>query len=313
MAAAGYSRDFAVRRAHRRRGTTIPSPHAAASHPDRLLDVLACPLCGGNLHRDGSSLRCVERHTFDIARHGYVSLLAGTGRPSSADTAAMVQARSSFLAADHYAPLADALARTVAGLCPPDGTVLDAGVGTGYYLAAVLDALPAATGAGLDTSTYALRRAARAHSRAGAASWDLWRPLPLRSGAFDLVLNVFAPRNGPEYRRVLRADGALVVVTPTPRHLGELRPHIGLLTVDSAKPERLRQALAGHFHDAHTEVHEYALGLTAQDVDNLVSMGPSAHHVDADDLRRRVARLADPFEATASFRVSTYRPRDLPD
>ncbi|MGC4387892.1 putative RNA methyltransferase, partial [Streptococcus suis] len=34
----------------------------------------ACPHCGQALGLDQSSLRCPNRHTFDIAKQGYVNL-----------------------------------------------------------------------------------------------------------------------------------------------------------------------------------------------------------------------------------------------
>lgn len=288
-------------------------PEAAyepARQPERSpFDVLVCPLCGEPLAPAGASLRCAARHTFDIARQGYVGLLTGSMRVASADSAAMVEARDSFLRAGHYAPLARRLARLAGPLCPPGGTVLDAGTGTGYYLAALLEAAPGAAGLGLDASKYALRRAARAHPRAGAATWDVWEPLPVRDGTVDLLLNVFAPRNGPEFRRVLRPDASLVVVTPTAGHLAELRGRMGTLSVDTDKEERLRRTLADHFRPAHTESLEYALALPSQDVRNAVAMGPSSHHLGHDEAARRAGSLETPFEVTASFTLSVYRPR----
>jgi 23S rRNA (guanine745-N1)-methyltransferase len=277
----------------------------------RLLDVLRCPLCGDRLDTSAGALRCGSRHTFDIARHGYVSLLTGDMRAGSADTAPMVQARDAFLGAGHYAPLARTVAEAGARWCAARGTVLDAGAGTGYYLAAALDTVPEAVGLGLDVSKFALRRAARAHSRAGAAVWDVWHDLPVRSESVDVVLNVFAPRNGPEFRRVLRPGGALVVVTPTPRHLVELRRAAGLLTVDAAKEERLGRTLDAHFRAERDEALEleYALRLTPQEAEDLVSMGPTARHVDAGELGRRIAAMGAPVETTASFSVAVYRPR----
>jgi 23S rRNA (guanine745-N1)-methyltransferase len=286
---------------------TTPIAHHDPRH--RILDVLACPLCRGRLQPTGQALRCASRHTFNIARHGYISLQTGNRRPTSADTAPMVHARTAFLQAGNYAPLARTLADHTATLCPPGGTVLDAGAGTGYYLATVLEALPSAAGLGLDTSTHALRRAARAHPRAEAASWDIWQPLPVRTRSVDLVLNVFAPRNGPEFHRVLQPDGALLVVTPTPHHLTELQRHIGLLSVDPAQQERLHRTLAAHFHHDHTEALEYATPLTAHDIDSVASMGPTAHHLHPDELQRRIALLHKPLTVTASFLVSVYRPR----
>ena len=276
---------------------------------DRLLSVLTCPLSPAALRRTDGDLRCAGRHTFDIARHGYVNLLTGRRRAPSADSPDMVRSRASFLGAGHYDPLARTLAELATELAPPDATVLDAGAGTGHYLAAVLDALPEALGLGLDSSVPALRAAARAHARAEAAGWDVWRPWPVRTGCADLVLNVFAPRNGPEFHRVLGPDGALLVVTPTARHLRELRASTGLLAVDPGKEDRLRRTLAAHFRHERAESLEYAMSLTAEEVAALVTMSPAAHHVDAGQLRGRVERMAAPVRVTASFVVSVYRPR----
>ncbi|MEW2608661.1 putative RNA methyltransferase [Streptomyces sp. NPDC047880] len=275
---------------------------------DRLLSVLTCPLCPSALEHTAGALRCAGRHTFDIARHGYVSLLTGHRRAPSADSPGMVRSRAAFLGAGHFGPLARTLARLATQLAPPDGTVLDAGAGTGHYLAAVLDALPEALGLGLDSSAAALRMAARSHPRAAAAGWDVWRPWPVRTGCADLVLNVFAPRNGPEFHRVLAPDGTLLVVTPTVRHLRELRGPVGLLAVDPRKEERLRRSLDALFRLDRTEPLEYPMRLSADDAACLVAMSPTAHHLTAAQLGDRVRRLGTPVPVTASFAVSVYRP-----
>ncbi|MFF7868388.1 putative RNA methyltransferase [Streptomyces qaidamensis] len=276
---------------------------------DRLLSVLTCPQCPAGLEHTRGALRCANRHTFDIARHGYVSLLTGHRRAPSADSPDMVRCRASFLGAGHYDPLARTLARLAGELAPPDATVLDAGAGTGHYLAAVLDALPGALGLGLDSSVPALRAAVRAHARAQAAGWDVWQPWPVRTGCADLVLNVFAPRNGPEFARVLGPDGALLVVIPTVRHLRELHGPVGLLAVDPRKEERLRRALDARFRLDRTEPLEYAMRLTAEDITRLVGMSPTARHLTAAELRDRIGRLGTPVPVTASFAVSVHRPR----
>jgi len=199
---------------------------------------LRCPLCGASLERSAAALRCASGHAFDIARQGYVSLLAGRLAPVG-DTADMVQARAEFLAAGHYARLAEAVARAAGDLDTgaenPAGGVADIGAGTGYYLASVLDRQPGRAGLALDASKFAARRAARAHPRIGAVVADVRARLPIADGAAAVALSVFAPRPAAELRRILHPAGRLLVVTPDPDHLGELAGPLGLLAVDPRK------------------------------------------------------------------------------
>jgi 23S rRNA (guanine745-N1)-methyltransferase len=264
---------------------------------DGALPYLRCPVCEQPLSRAERALRCPRGHSFDIARQGYADLTAGR-LPHVGDTAGMVADRVAFLAAGHYDFIAGALAGH-----KPDGLVLDAGTGTGSYLARVLDAAPGATGLGLDVSKPALRRAARAHPRAAAVLADLWRPLPVADAAAELILNVFAPRNGAEFRRVLRPDGRLVVVTPAADHLAELVAAHGLIRVDPDKAARVSGALDDHFVLEDAAELRRELRLTAAEAGTLIGMTPSARHVEPAELPTEAVQV------TAAVRLATYRPR----
>jgi 23S rRNA (guanine745-N1)-methyltransferase len=265
------------------------------------LCLVLCPLCGESMVVSPGALRCARGHSFDRARQGYVNLAAGRA-PHSGDTAEMVAARAEFLAAGHYDFITTALC-DAARTAYPGGLIVDAGAGTGHHLAAVLDAVPTADGLALDASKPALRRAARAHPRAGAALCDTWGRLPLADGAAGLVLDVFAPRNGPEFRRVLRPGGALLVVTPEADHLAELVSRLGLLRVDPDKAERVAASLDG-FALAGETVLRRPLTLTSAEARTLVAMGPSAWHT------ARVA-VPDGITVTASVRLGVYVDRSI--
>ncbi len=252
----------------------------------------------------GRSLRCPRRHSFDIARQGYVNLTAGQVTHPG-DTTQMVAARADFLAAGWYDFISTAVAAASAG----GGLVVDAGAGTGRHLAAVLDAHPAAVGLALDISKPAVRRAARAHPRAAAALCDTWRRLPLADRAASVVLDVFAPRNGAEFHRVLRPDGTLLVVTPTAGHLAELVGPLGLISVDAAKEDRVAASLSSWFVPVDEQRMESSLRLTQTEVSTLVGMGPSAWHTDLETLAARIAALPTPATVTASVHLRRLAPR----
>ena len=137
------------------------TPQAAAA--------LRCPVCGGALMPLGTSLRCPQGHSYDMAKEGYVNLLAIQRRHAAdpGDGKAMVRARRAFLQAGYYAPFQKALAELCLEYAPECGEthLLDAGCGEGSYDRVVYDAF-AAQGrpcvlAGFDLSKDAIRLAAK--------------------------------------------------------------------------------------------------------------------------------------------------------
>ena len=287
----------------------MPGPEMSAL--DRALPILRCPVCGETLARVGSSLRCPNRHSFDIARHGYASLLSD-GRPRSGDDAPMARARLRFLAAGHFAPIRAAVAELATGPARPPATVLEVGCGTGYYLAGALDALADARGLGLDSSVRALRAAAKAHPRAAAATWDVFRPFPVASASVDLVLDVFAPRNPAEFHRVLSPEGRLIVTRPDDEHLAELRRQVDrMVGIDPEKEERLHRALDPYFELVDSERLDYTASLAHEEAVDLMLMTPSAHHLSDENLAEVDAGTL-PTEVTVSVLASAYRPRPAP-
>jgi 23S rRNA (guanine745-N1)-methyltransferase len=273
-----------------------------------VVDLLACPECEADLEIVERTLLCAAGHSFDIARQGYVSLLTGASTKMTGDTSEMVRAREEFLAGGHFAPIATAVAEAVAETRVGDARVLEVGAGTGYYLAAVLDTQLEGWGVGLDVAKPAARRIARAHPRVGAVIADAWQRLPLRGAAFTHALSVFAPRNAAEMWRCLTDDGTYIVVTPNPQHLRELIEPLGMAGVDADKTHRLGEAMSGWFERVARTTVEFEMSLPHADVDAVVGMGPSGHHLSAATRATRIAALPAEIAVTASVQVSCYRP-----
>jgi 23S rRNA (guanine745-N1)-methyltransferase len=267
------------------------------------VDLLRCPVCLGALEAGEGVVRCGEGHSFDVAKQGYVNLVPGNG-----DSAEMVEAREAFLGAGHFRRLTGALVEEALNV-EASGAVVDVGAGTGHHLAYVLAAPPERFGLALDSSTPALKRAARIHPRVAAVGADAWKPLPLRGGVAALVLSVFAPRNADELARVLAPGGSLVAVTPTTRHLAELVGPLGLLSVPDEKEDRLDAQLGERFELANRRTIEHPMFLTRDEAAQIVRMGPSAWHVDEESVAQRLAALPEPLAVTLSVTLSAFRRR----
>ncbi len=255
-----------------------------------VLTWLRCPLCHQPFDLVDSSLVCPSKHTYDVARQGYVNLL-GRGAPANADTAEMVAARDRFLSAGHYQSITDAVAAAV----PHAHRLVDVGAGPGHHLAGVLTQLSGARGLAVDVSVPACRRAARTHPRMASVVADTWAGLPMADGCVDAVLCIFAPRNPAEFARILSDDGVVVVVLPQPDHLAELRRSHALMDVGTAKLEKLVRASGDQLQLVSTTMVSRDLELTQQESTDLVAMGPNAFHatttVPASRVRLSVACL----------------------
>nr|AQQ75046.1 hypothetical protein [uncultured bacterium] len=181
---------------------------------------------------------CGARHSFDIARSGYVNLLQPQDRRSRAagDPVAAIDARAALLAAGVGRALIDAIAQRVSALdLGAHPVIVDLGCGSGDALAAVAGA---GTGIGIDLSTAAVDRAAR---RFPGRLWvvaNADRRLPLLDRSVDLVMSIHGRRNPSETARVLRRGGSLLVAVPAPDDLIELRE-----LVQGARVERDRSNL----------------------------------------------------------------------
>ncbi|MDQ0896019.1 putative RNA methyltransferase [Agromyces ramosus] len=245
---------------------------------------LRCPNCLLDLTQiDVRVYGCAAGHRFDRAKHGYLTLLAPRAPRTIGDDREMLAARATLLEGGAYAPIGAALVDAVQATLPTGARsplrIADFGCGTGYYSAVLARALPEAAFLLADRSPDAVRTSLRAHPDATGVVLDIWRPLPVRDAVVDVALNVFAPRNGPEFARVLRPNGRLVVIVPTDAHLHELRAEGALLDVPTGKADRVAEQLAvAGLGTRSTVPVEYTIEADASTRALLAGMGPSAHH-----------------------------------
>lgn len=241
--------------------------------------LLACPICHEPLQLTGTALRCTNRHSFDIARQGYVNLLRGNKQVHGYDRASFEQRRQVF-ESGLYDAIARELCHTIESLAP-QLPVVDAGCGEGFFARAVKH-LTGASVCAFDISRDSVQLAATADPEDHIA-WlvaDL-AAIPIQTGQAGCVLDVFSPANYGEFRRVLAPGGHIVKVVPTARHLHELREQAGGRL---RHQEYSNQRVLDHFaHSCVLDTRKTAtctLALEPAAIEALVAMTPMLFKVD---------------------------------
>ena len=176
------------------------------------------------LTEDSKSLVCngARKHTFDFSSKGYVNL--SLAQSATGDSREAVCSRSQFLDSGYYAPIREKLCELIAEY-KKDGFVIDAGCGEGYYTEGIADMCYLA--AGFDLSKFAVASTAsrlkcKQDARRFAAVASVFE-LPVKSGAADAVISIFAPCAEDEFCRVLSDNGIVIVVSAGEDHLMGLK------------------------------------------------------------------------------------------
>ncbi len=268
--------------------------------------TLLCPVrgCHRPLARDGRRLACPRRHSFDVARSGYVNLLQPQDRKSlrPGDSAEVTAARRRLHARGLALPLEEATTRLLT-LAPTDA-VLEVGCGDGHDLAAVAGRA-GSEAHGLDISVAAIDVAARRYPglRWIVANGD--RFLPYADASFRAVLSITGRKNAGEFRRVLRTDGTLLVVVPGPDDLIELRAAILGEGVRRDRLDDARTALAPCFT---FERHQPIRRVVCLDADSIRDVMISSYRGLRASQRARLAAVGR-LEVTFSRDALLFRPR----
>lgn len=269
---------------------------------------LICPLCRAALQTPAKTWACANGHTFDVSREGYVNLLPVQHKKSLSpgDTADSVAARRRFLAAGHYQPLRDAVATLLRDIQPQ--TLLDLGCGEGYYTEAMRAEVPVVCG--LDIAKPAIQLAARQQK---AVTWLVASGslLPFADASLDVVSSLFSPLPVAEMQRVLKPGGHVLMVTPAPDHLWQVRE--GLFEqVRAHEPDKFLAAFSDGFVLQQRLRVEAPLSLSQAALKDLLAMTPYAWKATAE--RRALLEANESFQTLAAFDVMLFqvKSRELP-
>lgn len=265
---------------------------------------LICPVCSAPLAKEGKSLICERRHTYDIAKAGYVNLHITSSQRQSGDSKEMAAARTAFLDTGAYAPFMEEI-RSCAREYSELGVLVDAGCGEGYYTAALARDFGEVYGFDLSkASCAAAAKRARAEGvgercHIGVASVY---SMPIADGCADCAVNIFAPCAEEEYSRVLKEGGILIVACAGARHLEGLK---GVL-YEEIRENSERADLPSGMERLCVRHVSYSITLSSpEEIKNLYMMTPYCYRTAIESQEKLLA--LESLETLVDFDIHVYR------
>ncbi|WP_173277684.1 putative RNA methyltransferase [Streptococcus sp. 53] len=242
--------------------------------------AFACPICQENLTLVESSLKCCNRHSFDLAKFGYINLAPQIKQSANYDKENF-QNRQQILEAGFYHAILETVSDLLAN-SDTSTTVLDIGCGEGFYSRKLQENHPDKTFYAFDISKDSVQIAAKSEPN-WAVNWfvgDLAR-LPIKDASMDILLDIFSPANYGEFRRVLSKDGILIKVIPTENHLKEIRQRVqDQLTNKDYSNQDIKNHFQEHFTILSSQTASLTKTITADQLQALLSMTPLLFRVD---------------------------------
>ena len=242
--------------------------------------AFSCPICQENLALVESSLKCSNRHSFDLAKFGYVNLAPQIKQSANYDKENF-QNRQQILEAGFYQAILEGISDLLI-TNPSAKTVLDIGCGEGFYSRKLQESHSDKTFYAFDISKDSVQIAAKSESN-WAVNWfvgDLAR-LPIKDASMDILLDIFSPANYGEFQRVLSKDGILIKVIPTKNHLKEIRQMVqDQLTKKDYSNQDIKDHFQKHFIIQSRQIASLTKPISAGQRQALLSMTPLLFHVD---------------------------------
>ena len=181
--------------------------------------------------------------------------------------------------------------------------MLEVGCGEGQHLARIADRF-GCDAHGVDISVAAIDAAARRLPRLRWVVANADRFLPYADASFRMVLSITSRMNAPEFRRVLRSDGTLLVAIPAPDDLVELRrAALG----EGVLRDRVERTVATFVPRFVLAQHVRVRAVARLDAAAVADVMTGAYRALRASERARLASIAD-VDVTLSRDVLLFRP-----
>ncbi|CZR98417.1 MULTISPECIES: putative RNA methyltransferase [Clostridioides] len=242
------------------------------------IDVFKCPLCKAYMVTiDKNSVKCVNKHCFDISKKGYVNLL--NSNTKTIYDKELFESRHEIYNSNVYDYLIEEIKSIIKNytLNKYSNYVLDAGCGEGYFLNKLYEDEEINNGCkliGIDIAKEGISIATRGENEIIWCISDLAN-LPLQDSKLDIILNVLSPANYKEFTRVLNNGGIVVKIVPESNYLKEIRKSIQKNIKNSDYDNKnIVDVFKKHLDLIYDSRINYKTNINVLNLSNLIKMTP---------------------------------------
>lgn len=275
-------------------------------------NILYCPHCKNELNQIDKTFKCVNNHSYDISKKGFVNLLLANQHHSdnSGDEKGMILSRVRFLNTGKYDLLRDLITETIKSNLDSskDNVVCDLGCGEGYYTTyfhnKLKDEFNLST-YGVDLSKQAINECTIRQRQMKLENIKFiignLNYLPIQNESVDLIVNSFAKIDENEFLRILRKNGIFLRILPGTKHL------LGLKEVlyENVRLNEDKETYIEGFELIDIKESEGNILLNNQEINDLFTMTPYYYKSPKDTSESLMKK--EELNTIISFKILVYR------
>ncbi|HBG5343720.1 TPA: methyltransferase domain-containing protein [Clostridioides difficile] len=252
--------------------------------------VFKCPICKENMITvDENSVKCVNKHCFDISQKGYINLL--NSNIKTIYDKELFESRHEIYNSKVYDNLIEEIKFIIKNytLNKYNNYILDAGCGEGYFLNKLYedkDIYYRCKLIGIDIAGEGISIATRGENEIIWCISDLAN-LPFKDNKFDIILNILSPANYKEFTRVLNNYGMVIKIVPESNYLKEIRTSIQENIKNSDYDNKnIVDVFKNHLDLIYDNRINYKANISELNLRNLVKMTPLTSSLNEEELIR---------------------------
>lgn len=233
-----------------------------------------CPYCKEKMYFAGESLKCTNKHTFDITKKGTINFIISPKiKESKIYNEKLFICRRKFVENGYYADVYELIANEINDLNLDDIKILDLGCGEGIHSINILNKIKNCYRYfGFDYSKCAINLASDYNSSNRFYFNGDVNNIPIASDSIDVIIDFLSPYSESEVKRVLKKGGIFIKIAPSSNYLLELREASGLGKYQ--KQQEIIDNLGKYFKDIVTENYQRTFKIEQDDIENLIGMTP---------------------------------------